>query len=413
MIDLIQKIYSYNVESFSEIQRHTVKLGNLLASLGFIISTLYSLFYLFVLHSTAAAFANECFAVSYLLHFFYLSRNRLISALLAISITFLCQMFFIVVFFASSKSGFQYYYFLAGPTAYYFFRTEPARFRISLTVLAFILFILCIFLGDTYSQLTLSQSYFDLWYFSTTTIVFLLLVFIIHTFQREIALRENKLEHAKDSLSQTNEQLHSEIQERIKTEEKIAESEKRFRKIFDQAAVGVSLTDTATGKLLKVNRKYCDITGYSKEQLYSSSFKQITHPEDLEVDLDNMSRMLSGDIESFSMEKRYIRPDRSIVWANLTVSPMWDEQDQKSQHISIIEDISKRKVLEDKVITLQGIIPICGKCKKIRDDKGYWNQLEAFISQHSDTQFSHGICPECVENLYGQQEWFKKSQGNE
>jgi hypothetical protein len=57
----------------------------------------------------------------------------------------------------------------------------------------------------------------------------------------------------------------------------------------------------------------------------------------------------------------------------------------------------------DEIKTLQGFIPICANCKKIRDDKGYWNNLEKYISEHTDAQFSHGICPECAEKLYGNQ----------
>jgi hypothetical protein len=54
----------------------------------------------------------------------------------------------------------------------------------------------------------------------------------------------------------------------------------------------------------------------------------------------------------------------------------------------------------DEVKTLQGIIPICASCKKIRDDSGYWQQVEAYVKNHSDAEFSHGICPECVNELY-------------
>lgn len=64
-----------------------------------------------------------------------------------------------------------------------------------------------------------------------------------------------------------------------------------------------------------------------------------------------------------------------------------------------------RKAIE-KISTLKGLIPICSSCKKIRDDKGYWNQLEAYISEHSEAEFSHGMCPECAEKLYGK--YFKK-----
>jgi len=58
--------------------------------------------------------------------------------------------------------------------------------------------------------------------------------------------------------------------------------------------------------------------------------------------------------------------------------------------------------LQAEIGTLRGILPICASCKKIRDDKGYWNQIEAYIRDHSDVEFSHGICPDCMKRLYPQ-----------
>ncbi len=70
----------------------------------------------------------------------------------------------------------------------------------------------------------------------------------------------------------------------------------------------------------------------------------------------------------------------------------------------------------NEVKTLQGFIPICASCKKIRDDKGYWNQIEGYIQKHSEATFSHGMCPECSDRLYGEEEWYlkvkKKREGN-
>jgi hypothetical protein len=64
------------------------------------------------------------------------------------------------------------------------------------------------------------------------------------------------------------------------------------------------------------------------------------------------------------------------------------------------EVIAELKKALEEIKTLSGFLPICASCKKIRDDKGYWNQIEAYISEHSAAEFSHGICPECVEKLY-------------
>jgi len=69
------------------------------------------------------------------------------------------------------------------------------------------------------------------------------------------------------------------------------------------------------------------------------------------------------------------------------------------------------KKARDEIETLRGIIPICASCKKIKDDKGYWIQIEKYIEAHSDALFSHGLCNECAERLYGNEEWYKKSKG--
>ena len=58
------------------------------------------------------------------------------------------------------------------------------------------------------------------------------------------------------------------------------------------------------------------------------------------------------------------------------------------------------------VITLSGLLPICARCKKIRDEKGYWNNLEEYIQTHSDASFSHGMCAECSDKLYGDEDWY-------
>jgi methyl-accepting chemotaxis protein len=64
--------------------------------------------------------------------------------------------------------------------------------------------------------------------------------------------------------------------------------------------------------------------------------------------------------------------------------------------------IDRLKEALNKISTLRGLLPICAACKKIRDDKGYWNQIETYISEHSDADFSHGICPDCAKELYGE-----------
>jgi PAS domain S-box-containing protein len=198
------------------------------------------------------------------------------------------------------------------------------------------------------------------------------------------------------------------ITDRKKAEKTLRESEEKFRAIFEQAAVGVALTSTRTGELIQINQKYRDIVGYSEDELKSLTFQEITHPDDLQAGLDKMQELIDGKIHDFSMEKRYLGPDGSTVWVNLTVSPMWKIEDQPTLHIAVIEDITERKLMEAEVKTLSGLLPICVSCKKIRDDKGYWNQIESYIHKHSEAQFSHGICPECMDKIYGEEDWYKE-----
>lgn len=79
--------------------------------------------------------------------------------------------------------------------------------------------------------------------------------------------------------------------------------------------------------------------------------------------------------------------------------------EQEKERKKMIKDL--QEVLE-KVKTLSGLVPICASCKKIRDDKGYWNNLEAYVEKHSDATFSHGMCPECSDELYGRKGWYLK-----
>lgn len=139
----------------------------------------------------------------------------------------------------------------------------------------------------------------------------------------------------------------NDITERKQAEESLRESEERFRATFEQAAVGIANVDF-TGHWLRVNQKLCDIIGYSREELLELTFQDITHPDDLEKDLSYVNQLLAGQISNYSMEKRYIRKDGSIVWVNLTVSFVYDTifKGQPKYFIGLIEDIDKRKQAE-------------------------------------------------------------------
>jgi PAS domain S-box-containing protein len=126
----------------------------------------------------------------------------------------------------------------------------------------------------------------------------------------------------------------------------LRESEQRFRATFDQAPIGIAHVGT-DGQWLRVNRKLCDIVGYTREELRSRTFQEITHPDDLELDLENVRRVLAGEIRTFSREKRYVRKDGSLVWAHLTVSLVREPAGGPKYFISTVEEIGERKRLEE------------------------------------------------------------------
>ena len=113
--------------------------------------------------------------------------------------------------------------------------------------------------------------------------------------------------------------------------------------------MGVAQIETRTGRFVKVNQKYCDIVGASDAELTGTTFMDITHPDDLRQDLDNMERIKTGEIRSFSQEKRYLRSDGSAAWVNITVSPMWAPGEEPAFHVTVVEDITERKEMEQRL----------------------------------------------------------------
>jgi len=126
----------------------------------------------------------------------------------------------------------------------------------------------------------------------------------------------------------------------------LRESVTWLRTIFEQAAVGVALVETPTGRFARVNRRFCDIVGYTLGEMKQTSFHEITHPDDIDVDLTWVERLVAGEIKQFTREKRYIHKNGSVVWVKLTVSPTWKPGEAAEFHVAIAEDITERKLAE-------------------------------------------------------------------
>lgn len=138
------------------------------------------------------------------------------------------------------------------------------------------------------------------------------------------------------------------ITDRKRAEEALAASESRFRATFEQAAVGMAHVAT-DGRWLVVNQKLCDIVGYTCEELLGLTFQDITHPDDLDANLDYVRRLLSGEIDTYTIEKRYLKKDGAVVWAELTGSLVRHPSGEPDYFISVVEDITRRKRLEESL----------------------------------------------------------------
>jgi two-component system, sensor histidine kinase and response regulator len=136
--------------------------------------------------------------------------------------------------------------------------------------------------------------------------------------------------HVKGVVVQTRD-----ITERKRTEEALREAEERFRRSFHDAAIGMALVGT-DGRFLRTNRSLCDMLGYREVELLGKTFQEITHPDDLDADLDQVRRMLVGEIRTYQMEKRYFNKEGHVVWALLSVSLVHDEEDEPLYFVSQI-----------------------------------------------------------------------------
>jgi PAS domain S-box-containing protein len=144
-----------------------------------------------------------------------------------------------------------------------------------------------------------------------------------------------------------------------RAERQARDSDELFRSVFEQAAVGIAQVGL-DGRWLQFNDALCHIVGYGREALSRKTFQEITHPDDLDADLEKARRLGAGEIDTYSIEKRYLRPDGSTVWAHLTGSAVRGPGGEALYFVAVVEDISRsvqvRQALLDSEARTRGVV---------------------------------------------------------
>ena len=163
-------------------------------------------------------------------------------------------------------------------------------------------------------------------------------------------------------------------------ENALKESEERFRVTFEQSAVGVSQL-TPDGIYLNVNQKYCELVGYSEKELIGHHYQEITHPTDVNINIEKNNALIKGDLKSYSLEKRFVRKDGVIVWVNLSVGIVRDEEGHPKYLVGVSEDISERKTRERELDALyQGGTSL----RQVSDPKAIAHKVIELLERHME-----------------------------
>lgn len=130
----------------------------------------------------------------------------------------------------------------------------------------------------------------------------------------------------------------------------LEQSEYRFRAMFLQSPIGITITDSISGLAYEVNQSFLDIMGMTREEHAKYSWTELTHPDDLAEDLAFMKQLTSGEIDSYAMDKRFMRPDGTYVWVHMAVTAMQMEIENRNVHLCMVMDISARKEMEQAIL---------------------------------------------------------------
>jgi PAS domain S-box-containing protein len=203
------------------------------------------------------------------------------------------------------------------------------------------------------------------------------------------------------------------ITDRRRAEQALKTSETRYRRLFETAQDGILILEAETGQINDVNPFLMDMLGYTSGEFLGKQLWEIGAFKDIEASKAAFKELQSKGYVRYEDLPLSTRDGHDI--AVEFVSNVYPVNHHKVIQCNIrnitdrkqAEEEQKRLILQlrdalSKVRTLHGMLPICSSCKKIRNDEGYWEQVESYIGGHSEAEFTHGICPDCSKTLYPQ-----------
>jgi len=201
--------------------------------------------------------------------------------------------------------------------------------------------------------------------------------------------------------------------------ERLRESEQHYRNLLDESG-DPTFSFYPDGTYRYVNQAFATGVGKTPKEIIGRKIWDIFEKSEADRRFAVLKDVFTEG-KTKEIEIRVPLPSGDTYYLT-TVKPIANADGKVETVICTSKNITKRKLAEialkeehDRLVqatkqieTLSGLLPICAECKKVRDDQGYWNQIESYIQQHSAAEFSHGLCPDCLDEIYGDQKWYKK-----
>lgn len=184
---------------------------------------------------------------------------------------------------------------------------------------------------------------------------------------------------------------------------------RRFAVVLKDSNDAITVLDL-NGNILAWNKGAEKLYGYTEDEALQMNIADLI-PDDQQETTGYIKQIASGELTE-SFETKRIAKNGKVLDVWITATSLKDDSGNVDSIATTERDITQLKndlrAKEKEVKILRGLLPICASCKEIRDDQGYWHQIESYIHDHSEAEFSHGICPNCMKKLYPQYDPEKK-----